>query len=397
MSVLEQVQKYREELEAIRHDIHAHPELGFEEVRTSEIVARYLSALGLEVYSGLGKTGVVGVLRGQPTSNRVIGLRAEMDALPIQEASDLRFKSTIPGVFHGCGHDGHTTMLLGAARCLAETWDGDGSVVFIFQPAEEGLGGARAMLKDGLFEKFPCDEIYAIHNAPTGPAGQVLVCPGPAMAAADFFDIHIKGRGAHAAMPDDSADPIAAATAISQSLQTIASRNVDPQKPFVLSVTKFNAGAAYNVIPGSAELGGTVRTFDPAVRELARRRISEIAEGHAHAFGVSIEVEIRDLFSILRNDEACATAAGDAAAEIYGEDKVSRRAAPQMASEDFAEMLERVPGAYMWLAQKAGPGLHNPAFEFDDEIIPVGAALLANIAIRRLGTNDRSNTAELHQ
>ncbi|MEG9503766.1 MAG: amidohydrolase, partial [Methylorubrum extorquens] len=280
MNTIDRIRSYADELTALRRDLHAHPEIGFEEVRTSGIVAEHLEKFGIEVHRGLGKTGVVGVLQGRPGARR-IGLRADMDALPITEETNLPYRSTVPGKMHACGHDGHTTMLVGAARYLAETRDFDGTAVFVFQPAEEGLGGARAMIADGLFEKFPVDEIYAIHNVPHGPHGVLQVRPGPIMAAADFFDIRITGRGAHAAMPHQGIDPIVIATGLVQAMQSIVSRNSNPLKSAVVSVTQIHAGAAYNVIPEGAHLTGTVRTFDADLRKLIATRIRELAAGFA--------------------------------------------------------------------------------------------------------------------
>ncbi|MCE4226434.1 amidohydrolase [Methylobacterium sp. C25] len=382
MSLIERIESYADELIAIRRDLHAHPELGFEEVRTSRIVSDHLEKLGIEVHRGLGKTGVVGVLHGRPGKRR-IGLRADMDALPIEEETNLPYRSTIAGKMHACGHDGHTTMLLGAARYLAETRDFNGTAVFVFQPAEEGLGGARAMIADGLFKKFPVDEIFAIHNNPNGPHGKILVRPGPAMAAADFFDIRITGRGAHAARPQEGIDPILVATAIAQSLQSIVSRNADPLKAAVVSITQIHAGAAYNVIPEGAHLAGTVRTFDGALRELVSTRIREIATGIGEAYGARVEIEIRDVFSVLENSPSHAAAVAEIAAELFGADRVDAESKPHMGSEDFADMLHAVPGAYAWLGATPGPGLHNAGYDFDDTLLPLGAAYLARMVERR--------------
>ncbi len=384
MPALPRVAEFADELVAIRRDLHAHPEIGFEESRTSGIVAEKLAAWGIEVHRGVGKTGVVGVLTGRAAGSRRIGLRADMDALPMDEETNLPYRSKHPGRFHGCGHDGHTTMLLGAARYLAETRKFAGTVVFIFQPAEEGLGGARAMLADGLFERFPCDEIYALHNAPEGPQGQVSVHSGPMMAGADFFDIRITGRGAHGAHPHQAIDPIAVAITLAQAMQTIVSRNTDPRYPTVVSITQIHAGSAYNVIPESAHLAGTVRTFRDEVRELVRTRIRALASGIAASFAASIEVDIRDIFTVLENHEAQTLAATEAAREIVGEALLEAEPRPKMASEDFAEMLRAVPGAYFWLGQTPGPAVHNPGYIFDDGILPIGASLLARIAERQL-------------
>ena len=382
MSPIDRIRTFADELTALRRDLHAHPELGFEEERTAAIVAAQLETFGIAVHRGLGGTGVVGVLEGRPGPRR-IGLRADMDALPIHEETNLPYRSTVPGKMHACGHDGHTTMLVGAARYLAETRDFDGTAVFVFQPAEEGLGGARAMIRDGLFETFPVDEIYAIHNAPQGPHGVFQVRSGPMMAAADFFDIRITGRGAHAAMPQQGIDPIVVASGLVQALQSIVSRNSNPLKSAVLSVTQFHAGAAYNVIPEGAHLAGTVRTFDPDLRRLIATRIREIAAGFAAAYGATIEVDLRDVFSVLDNSPAQAQAAAEIATELFGADNVRADTVPRMGSEDFADMVAAVPGAYAWLGATPGPGLHNARFDFDDSLIPLGAAYLARVVERR--------------
>jgi hippurate hydrolase len=377
-------------LVAIRRDLHAHPEIGFEEERTSAIVAERLAAWGIEVHRSIGKTGVVGILRSGGGNARRIGLRADMDALPIQETTGLPFASRNPGRMHACGHDGHTTMLLGAARYLAETRDFDGTAIFIFQPAEEGLGGARAMIADGLFERFPCDEIYGLHNAPDAPRGQITIKPGAAMAAADFFDLRIQGRGSHGAYPHKSADPVIIAMTLGQALQTIVSRNADPLDSVVLSITQIHAGSAYNVIPDTAHLAGTVRAFDEEARALVRSRIREIATGVAAAFEATIDVEIHDVFSVLMNDPEKSEAMARVAEELFGGAALERATAPRMGSEDFADMLHAVPGAYCWIGMGSTAGaLHNPNYQFDDEIIPVGASLLARLVEQRSSGFDR--------
>jgi hippurate hydrolase len=384
MTVLERITAYSDELVAIRRDLHAHPEIGFEEVRTSQVVADQLASWGVEVHREVGKTGVVGILRGKGEGRR-IGLRADMDALPIEEQTNLPYRSKTPGKMHACGHDGHTTMLLGAARYLAETRDFAGTAVFIFQPAEEGLGGARAMIADRLFERFPCDEIYALHNAPHGPRGLVSTRSGASMAAADFFDIRITGRGAHGAHPDQSIDPTVIALTLGQAMQTIASRNVDPLKSAVVSITQIHGGAAYNVIPETMHLAGTVRTFDNAVRDLCRTRIRELAAGIGAAFNATIEVDIRDIFSVLENSAEHAQAAAEVATELFGPANVDAAATPKMGSEDFADMLQAVPGAYLWVGGTPGPAVHNASYDFDDGIIPIGASLLARLVEKRSG------------
>jgi hippurate hydrolase len=384
MPLLDRITAFADDLTAIRRDIHAHPEIGFEEQRTSGIVADKLTQWGIEVHRGIGGTGVVGVLKGRGGGSKRIGLRADMDALPMEEKTNLPWRSTIPGRFHGCGHDGHTTMLLGAARYLAETRSFDGTAVFIFQPAEEGLGGARAMIRDKLFERFPCDEVYGLHNAPDLDHEHVTVFPGPGMAGADFFDITINGYGSHGAMPERSKDPVVIALQLGQALQTIVSRNVDPLKSAVLSITQIHAGSAYNVIPGEARLAGTVRAFSDEVRKLVRERMKAICAGMAAAFHVEIDVDIRDIFSVLVNSAEHADAVAAVAREIVGEQKVSTKPAPKMGSEDFADMLMAVPGAYFWIGHDGSVPVHNPGFVLDDKILPVGASLLSRIIETRL-------------
>jgi hippurate hydrolase len=384
MPNIELIESYVDDLVAIRRDLHAHPEIGFEEHRTSGIVADKLAQWGIEVHRGLGGTGVVGLLKGKGNGNKRIGLRADMDALPMEEKTNLSWRSTIPDRFHGCGHDGHTTILLGTARYLAETRNFDGTVAFIFQPAEEGLGGARAMLKDGLFRKFPVDEVYGLHNAPDLAPGQVVMSPGPSMASADFFDITITGFGSHGAMPEQSRDSVVIAMTLGQALQTIVSRNVDPLQAAVLSITQFHAGSAYNVIPGEAKLAGTVRTFSETVREQIRDRMRTIAAGMAAAFQVEIKVEIRDIFSVLINHEEQSSFVADVAREVVGSDNVLMASIPKMGSEDFADMLLAVPGAYFWLGHEGTVPLHNPGFILDDGILPVGASLFSRIIEARM-------------
>jgi hippurate hydrolase len=385
MSVIPKIEAFADELTEIRRDFHAHPELGFEETRTSAIVAEKLRAYGVdEVHEGLGGTGVVGLIKGQGGGNRRVGLRADMDALPIEEASGVAFSSTNPGRMHACGHDGHTTMLLGAARYLAETRDFDGTVVLIFQPAEEGLGGARRMIEEGLFEKFPCDEIYGMHNDPNSEPGVVSVTPGPAMAGASFFDITITGTGSHAAAPHQSKDPIVIGTALVQQLQSVVSRNAPPTKPLVLSVTKFNSGSAYNVVPGAATIAGTIRYFHDDVIEMAESRMRALCEGMALAYGVKIDVDLRNVFDVLMNDPDLSTAYVAAAAGVVGEDMASEGTEQATGSEDFADMLKVVPGAYCRVGHAGSIPLHNPAFVLDDAILPVGASIYARIVETRL-------------
>jgi hippurate hydrolase len=384
MPTIERIEGFADELIAIRRDLHAHPEIGFEEQRTSGIVADKLAQWGIEVHRGLGGTGVVGVLRGKGNGGKRVGLRADMDALPMDENTNLPWRSTIPGRFHGCGHDGHTTMLLGTARYLAETKNFDGTVHFIFQPAEEGLGGARAMIKDGLFDKFPCDEIYGLHNAPDLSHGELAIFPGPGMAGADFFDITITGFGAHGAMPEQSRDPVVIAMNLGQALQSIVSRNVDPLQAAVVSITKIHAGSAYNVIPNEAVLSGTVRTFSEKVRSMIRDRMRTIAAGMAQAFQVEINVDIRDIFSVLVNSEEQSKVVEAVARTVVDPAKVFTKSRPKMGSEDFADMLHAVPGAYFWLGHDGSVPVHNPGYMLDDKILPIGASMFARIIETRL-------------
>ncbi|MET3890983.1 amidohydrolase [Bosea sp. OAE506] len=383
MPALTAIEAFTDELVAIRRDLHAHPEIGFEEVRTSGIVAAKLEAWGIEVHRGIGGTGVVGVLEGTGGPGRRIGLRADMDALPMDEITNLPWRSTIPGRMHACGHDGHTTMLLGAARYLAENRGFAGTAIFVFQPAEEGLGGARAMLADNLFERFPCDEIYGIHNAPNLEPGQIAVFPGPAMAGADFFDIKITGKGSHGAMPHVGRDPVIVAISLAAALQTIVSRNADPREAAVLSITQIHAGSAYNVIPEEAALAGTVRTFSPEIAKLIRERMREICAGMALTFGVQIDIDIRGIFDVLVNHPEQAVATAAVATEIVGAGNVLTEPKPVMGSEDFADMLRVVPGAYAWVGHAGSVPVHNPAFVLDDGILPIGASLLARLVETR--------------
>jgi len=382
MGLIEKIEGYSDELVALRRDFHAHPEIGFQETRTSGIVADLLEKWGIQAHLGLGGTGVVGVLEGN-RPGRTIGLRADMDALPIHEETNLPYRSTNPGVSHACGHDGHTTMLLGAARYLAETRDFAGKAVFVFQPAEEGLGGARAMIADGLFEKFPVDEIYGLHNMPTDRLGEVAIRPGVAMAGADFFDVTLKGVGSHGAMPQDSRDPIVAATALVQALQSIVSRNLAPKDAAVVSVTQIHSGAAYNVIPSEAVISGTARMFTQEVREHIRTRIREVSRGIASTFGMEVNVEIRDIFSVLENDEALSHEFLKIAADMIGSENTVIRKDPVTGSEDFADMLHAVPGAYFTIGHDGNVPVHNPGFVFDDTILPLGASLYARIVETR--------------
>ncbi|NEI72302.1 amidohydrolase [Rhizobium lusitanum] len=383
-AVIDRIESYFPELVALRHDLHAHPEIGFEEVRTSAIVAEQLESWGIEVHRGIGKTGVVGRLVGRQPGNRSIGLRADMDALPMPEETGLPYASVYPGRFHGCGHDVHTTILLGTARYLAETRDFAGTVIFIFQPAEEGLGGARAMIADGLFERFPVDEIYGLHNATHLPPNHLHVSPGTVLAGADFFDVTFRGKGAHGAHPDVARDPIPAITEFVQALQTIVSRNVPPTEPAVLSVTKISSGSAYNVIPETALVGGTIRAFSDDIRELIRGRLRTIAHNIAAAHELQAEIDLRDIFSVLTNHPEHVDIVAEIGRDVLGPSQVSTFSKRAMGSEDFADFLLHAPGAFFTLGHSGTVPAHNPGFIVDDAILPVGATLFARLVESRL-------------
>jgi amidohydrolase len=380
---IDQIRRYHPELTEIRRDIHANPELGLEEHRTAELVAQKLQEWGIEVHRGVGGTGVVGVLRsgnGQAT----LGLRADMDALPIEEANDFAYRSRNTGKMHACGHDGHTTMLLGAARYLAETRNFNGTVNFIFQPGEEGVGGALAMLQDNLFQRFPCNAVYGMHNRPGMPVGKYGISPGTAMAGGGFFDITITGKGAHGARPEQSIDPVLVACHIGAALQSIVARNVSPRDVAVLSVTRILSGDAYNVIPQTATLGGTVRTMTRETMSIVEEGMNRITSGVAAAFGATAEVDFRLIFAPLINHPEHVQAIADAAAELVGDTNVNRAQAPAVASEDFAFMLEQVPGAYINLGNGESAAVHNHLYNFNDEAIPFGSALFARLVERQL-------------
>ena len=383
MPILDAITTFHDELTAIRRDIHAHPELGFQEVRTSEIVAGLLASWGIEVHRQVGGTGVVGVLR-KGNGARSIGLRADMDALPILEATGLDYASQTKGVMHACGHDGHTTMQLGAARYLAEHGNFDGTVNFIFQPAEEGLGGAQAMLKDGLLLRFPCDNVFGMHNRPGLDLGRFSIGPGAMMAGGAFFDITINGRGAHGARPEECVDAVLAAASITTALQSIVARNVKPSDTAVLSVTCLEAGAAYNVIPETAVLRGTARTFKRETMQLIEDNMRRVATSIAAGFGATAEVDFRFLFAPLVNDVAESDAYADAAAALVGEDKVERNGRPVMGSEDFSFMLEACAGAYINIGNGASAPVHKDRYDFNDEALPLGAAILAQLVEMKL-------------
>jgi hippurate hydrolase len=380
---IEAIRNYHGELRQIRRDIHAHPELAYEEQRTSQIVAERLASWGVEVHRGIAKTGVVGVVRGRKNgSGRAIGLRADMDCLPIHETANLPYRSTHAGRMHACGHDGHTTMLLGAGRYLAETRDFDGTAYLIFQPAEEGGAGAQKMVEEGLFERFPADEVYAVHNWPALPPGQIAVRAGPVMAATDEIQVTVHGKGGHAAMPHLTLDPVVVAAQIISALQTIASRNVSPLDAVVVSVCSMQTSqvGAFNVIPDSVKLVGTVRSFRPETRDLAERRVKEIIPGVAAALGARAEVQYQRGYPATVNSERQSAFAAQVGERLFGKGNVLTDAEPTMGGEDFSFMLQARPGAYVFLGQGGGPSgcfLHNAAYDFNDEVIPLGAGYLA--------------------
>jgi len=374
------------EYKALRRDLHMHPELAFEEHRTAKIVSERLAALGIEHHTGIGRTGVVAVIRGRSdASGRTVGLRADMDALPMQEENEFAHKSRYDGRMHGCGHDGHTTMLLAAARYLHETRNFDGTVYLIFQPAEEGGGGGQVMVKEGLFERFPANEVYALHNWTGLPVGKIAVRPGPMMAATDEIRIMMHGKGGHAALPRLAADPVVATAHIISALQTIASRNTNPVDAVVVSVCSMQTSqlGAFNVIPEFVKLVGTVRSFRPETRELAERRVREIVAGVAASLGASAEIEYRHGYPPTINTEKEAEFAARVGERIFGAANVHRDADPTMGGEDFSYMLQARPGAYVWLGQGGGPlgcSLHNANYDFNDDVIPLGAGYLAALA-----------------
>ena len=367
-----------------RRDIHAHPEILFDTHRTSALVAEKLSQFGCdEVVTGIGRTGVVGIIRGKASgSGKVIGLRADMDALPIQEETGVDYASKTPGAMHACGHDGHTAMLLGAAKYLAETRNFDGTVAVIFQPAEEGGGGGREMVEDGMLDRFGIQEVYGMHNWPGQPLGSFAIRPGAFFAATDIFDIRVQGQGGHAAKPQVTVDSTVIASHIVLALQTIVSRNADPTRQLVVSVTSFEtATKAFNVIPDTVHLRGTVRTLDPETRDLAERRMREIVEGTAATFGGSAVLDYQRNYPVMVNSEAETAFAAEVATAVAGD----CAEAPQvMGGEDFAFMLEERPGAYILVGNGDTAHVHTPRYNFNDEIIPAGCSWWAELVERRM-------------
>jgi hippurate hydrolase len=375
-SPVERIRSYHAELTEIRRDLHAHPELSFQEQRTSKLVADYLRKLGIETHTGLAKTGVVGVVTGRTNGGKGIALRADMDCLPMHEQNSFAHKSTSEGRMHACGHDGHTTML------LAETRNFDGTAYLIFQPAEEGGGGGEVMVREGLFERFPANEVYALHNWPGLPPGQMAVRAGPVMAATDEVQITLRGRGGHGAMPHLAADPVIAAAQVISALQTIASRNVSPVDAVVVSICSMQTSqlGAFNVIPDHVRLVGTVRTFRPETRDLAEKRLKEITTKIAEALGASAEISYTRGYPATINSAREAQFAARVGEHLFGKGNVVTEHEPTMGGEDFSYMLQARPGAYVFLGQGGAPGgcfLHNPHYDFNDEVIPLGAGYLA--------------------
>lgn len=381
------IRELHAEMTRWRRELHAHPQTAFEEVYASEFIAEKLKAWGIETHQGLAKTGVVGVIYGQSTGERGsgprVGLRADIDALDIHELNEFPHRSKFPGKMHACGHDGHTTMLLGAALYLAETRLFSGVVNLIFQPAEENEGGARVMINDGLLERFPCDVVFGMHNWPGLAVGKFAVCSGPIMAAFDVFEIRIRGRGCHAAMPHLGIDPIVASAQVIGALQTLASRNANPLDQLVVSVTQIHGGETWNVIPDEVVLRGTVRTFQPAVQEMAESRMRTVVENVCQALGCSAQIDYQRRYPATVNTAAETGMAAAAAGSICGVENVCTHATPCMGSEDFAFMLQHCPGCYIWAGNgpaENGRQLHNARYDFNDDLLPVGASYWAQLA-----------------
>ncbi|WP_289035252.1 M20 aminoacylase family protein [uncultured Roseibium sp.] len=382
MPIVNRLADFHDEITAWRRDFHENPEILYETVRTAEKVAELLKGFGVdEVVTGIGQTGVVGVIKGKNGgAGKTIGMRADMDALPINEITGKEYASKTPGKMHACGHDGHTSMLLGAAKYLAETRNFDGTVVVIFQPAEEGGAGAKAMIDDGLMTRWNIDEVYGMHNYPGMPVGEFAIRKGALMAATDEFHVKITGRGGHAAKPHETIDPIVAGSQIVTALQTIASRNADPLKSVVVSVTVFEAGNAFNVIPQEATLRGTVRTLDPGVRELAEERFKAIVTSIAEGMGATAEIDYILGYPVVVNHDEETDFAAKIAEEVAGQGKVNRDLPPMMGGEDFAYMLEERPGAFIFAGNGDSAGLHHPMYDFDDNAIPYGCSYWVRLA-----------------
>ncbi len=384
VNVIREIGQYLPQMTEWRRHIHANPETAFEEVGTARYVVERLKSFGVdEIHEGIARTGVVGVIRGG-SSGRAVGLRADMDALDMQEGTGLAWQSTRVGKHHACGHDGHTTMLLGAARHLARTRNFDGTVYLIFQPAEENEGGGRVMVEEGLFDRFPMQAVFGMHNIPGIAAGRIAVRAGPMMASYDMFELTITGRGAHGAMPHMGVDPIVIGAELTQKLQTIVSRNVDPIDPAVLSVTKFHSGSAWNIIPNEAVLGGTVRAFSTRVQDQIEQRIRQLCEGTAASHGAQITVRYERRYPPTVNHPEQAALCMNVAQALVGAENVIIDPKPAMGSEDFAWMLQAKPGCYVWIGNGTGSSggcmVHNPGYDFNDSILPTGAAYWVRLA-----------------
>ena len=375
MPIVNRVADLHGEITAWRRDLHAHPELLYDVHRTAASVADKLKSFGCDdVVAGIGRTGVVGIIRGRKPGAKVIGLRADMDALPLEEQTGLPYKSTVPGKMHACGHDGHTAMLLGAAKYLAETRNFAGTAVLIFQPAEEGGAGGLAMVKDGLFTRFGIEEVYGMHNYPGLPVGTFGMRPGAMMAAADHIEIVIEGVGGHAARPHLAVDTILVGAQIINQLQSVVARNVDPLEAAVVSICMFQAGHTDNVIPQHAKLRGTARSLTPEVRALLQKRVQEVVEGTAKLYGAKAEVKYSIGYPVVVNDEDRTSFAASVAREIAGNDNVDADFPPMMGAEDFAYLLQERPGAFIFVGNGDSAGLHHPAYDFNDEAIPIGTS-----------------------
>jgi len=375
MPIVNRIADLHADITAWRRDIHAHPELQYDVHRTAAGVAEKLRAFGCdEVVTGIGKTGVVGVIKGSKPGSKVIGMRADMDALPIEEANDVPYKSTVPGKMHACGHDGHTAMLLGAAKYLAETRNFAGTAVVVFQPAEEGGAGGLAMVKDGLMERFGIQEVYGMHNYPGMPVGRFGIRSGPMMASADFVTIEIEGRGGHAARPHLAIDTVLVGAQIVNNIQSIVSRNVDPVRSGVVSICVFQAGTTDNVIPQTARLMGTARALSPEVRDLIERRLHEVVEGTAKVHGATAKLTYTRNYPVLKNHEDQTDFAAAIAGDVAGRERVDTDHPPMMGAEDFSYMLEARPGAMIWVGNGDSQGLHHPSYNFNDDVIPFGTS-----------------------
>ena len=379
MPIINRIADYFDEMQAWRHHMHSHPELAFDCFETAKFVKSKLEQFGVDkIYSEIAKTGIVAIINGKSTG-KTIGLRADMDALPLEEATSKDYKSIKTGLMHACGHDGHTTMLLGAAKYLCETRNFSGSVALIFQPAEEGGGGAKVMCEEGIMDRFQINEVYGIHNDPGSPLGFFQTCIGSNMAAADDFTIKILGRGGHAAEPEETIDPLVIGVQLVQAIQTISSRNLSALENVVISVTQFHAGTTHNIIPNEAYINGTVRTLSKEAQRLVVKRLQELCKGHGHGFGGKIKLGYNYGYPATVNHQRETNFAAEAAKEIVGVQNVDINAKPIMASEDFSYMLEERPGCYFHVGQGVGVPVHNPEYDFNDDLSPIGASFFAKL------------------